>query len=224
MARSRSTSPARSMRRLQEDGISGWSAVKWTSFVQPTARRKDDRSSLCNRPIASAPGHASSPSWSTVSSPPRAPRPTSWSRNTASPNCAAARLVNAPVLSSRSPTELSCRIGTRERAASVRLVDALGLEDDLAGVSARQQRGQRLAGLSQRENLRDQRFEPAGLPPAQQFGEVAADQDRIPLALSSPDDPDDRDVLDQDQISRDRLDATGGKADDQHPGLPVDRA
>jgi hypothetical protein len=32
--------------------------------------------------------------------------------------------------------------------------------------------------------------------------------------VASSDDADDRDVLDQDQIGRDRLDATGGKPDD----------
>ena len=85
-------------------------------------------------------------------------------------------------------------------------------EDDLAGISARQQRRHRSDGLSQRENLRDQRLEPAGLPPEQQFGKVPADQGRVALGLSAPDDADDRDVLDQDQIGRDRLDATGGKA------------
>src|SRR5271170_4708 len=69
----------------------------------------------------------------------------------------------------------------------------------------------------------DQRLEPAGLPPEQQFGKVPADQGRVALGLRAPDDADDRDVLDQDQIGRDRLDATRGKADDQHPRLPADR-
>jgi hypothetical protein len=45
-----------------------------------------------------------------------------------------------------------------------------GFENDLTGVPARQQRRQCLAGRGQRKNFRDQRLEPAGLPPAQQLG------------------------------------------------------
>jgi hypothetical protein len=35
----------------------------------------------------------------------------------------------------------------------------------------------------QGKNFRDQRLEPAGLPPAQQLGEVAADQGRVAFGL-----------------------------------------
>jgi hypothetical protein len=93
-----------------------------------------------------------------------------------------------------------CKAGaaaSRFEAASA----PLSFEDDLTGVPPRQQRRQRLAGLGQRKNFRDQRLEPAGLPPAQQLGEVAADQGGVSFGLRAPDDADDRDVLDQDQMA-----------------------
>src|SRR3984893_15669662 len=232
MARSRSTSPVRSTPRPHAEDISALSAGKWILSVPPTAPRMGVRSSRCNRPIANAPVRASSLSSPTGSSRRRAPRPTSWSPSMASRNGAPARSLNESVRLSQSPTRPSapnwkrrangwCKAGaaaSRFEAASA----PLSFEDDLTGVPPRQQRRQRLAGLGQRKNFRDQRLDPAGLPPAQQLGEVAADQGGVAFGLPAPDDADDRDVLDQ--IGRDRLDAARGKADHQHPRLPVDRA
>jgi hypothetical protein len=47
---------------------------------------------------------------------------------------------------------------------------------------------------------------------------------RMATLLRSPNDANDRDVLDQDQIGWNRLDATARKSDDQHPRFPIDRA
>ena len=94
----------------------------------------------------------------------------------------------------------------------------------LSGVAARKQRIECLAGLGQRKGFGDEGLELTLAPPSQELGEVAAHPLRVTLGLRAPDDADQRDVLDQDQIGGHCLDAARGKTDDQHPGLPIDRA